>query len=244
MKVTVIIYAKNEIDGMKSVVPKIRKEWYDELIVIDGHSTDGTYEYCRDNGYTVYQQEETFWAGAYKEGHKRATGDIIVDFSPDGNSVPELIPQLTAKIKEGYDMVIASRYTGGAKSEDDTLLTRLGNAFFTGLVNLLFRAKYTDVLVIYRAYRKGLLAECGLDKDLDHAFTTQVAIRAAKIRARTMDIPGDEPKRVGGVPKMNVIRDGLLDLILVMREFFFWKIPGRKSGAPADAGLHTNRPGA
>lgn len=219
-RVSLLVYAKNEIDGLRLVLPKIRPEWYDEMIIIDGHSTDGSLEYAREKGYTVYEQEEGFWAGAYKEGHKRATGDILIDFSPDGNSVPELVPQLVAKIREGYDMVIASRYTGGAKSEDDTLLTRFGNALFTGLVNFLFRAHYTDVLVIYRAYRKSLLRETGLDRKLDHAFTTQVSIRAARLGKKVADIPGDEPKRVGGVPKMNVIRDGLLDLLLIIKEFF------------------------
>jgi len=219
-RVSLIVYAKDEIDGMRAMMPRIRPEWYDELIIIDGHSKDGTAEYAREQGYTVYEQEEAFWAGAYKEGHRRSSGDILIDFSPDGNSVPELIPQLTAKIREGYDLVIASRYTGGAKSEDDSWLTRFGNALFTTMVNVLFGSKYTDVLVIYRAYRRSLLQEAGLDRDLDHAFTTQVSIRAARLKKRVADIPGDEPKRIGGVPKMNVLRDGFLDLILIIREFF------------------------
>lgn len=222
LKTTLIIYAKNEIDGMRIIMPQIKKEWCDEIIVIDGNSTDGTYEFCIENGYKVYKQTEVFWGGAYKAGHEHATGDIIIDFSPDGNSKPEAIPLLIDKINEGYDMVVASRYADGAKSEDDSFVTGFGNALFTGLVNFLFRAKYTDVLVIYRAYRKEILKKTRLDRELDHAFTTQVCIRCARSGLKVADIGVDEPKRVGGIQKMNPLRDGFLDLILIIREFLFY----------------------
>jgi hypothetical protein len=51
-------------------------------------------------------------------------------------------------------MVIASRYTGNAKSYDDTLITAFGNWMFVKLVNLLHGGKYTDVMNIFRIYKK------------------------------------------------------------------------------------------
>jgi glycosyltransferase involved in cell wall biosynthesis len=224
MKVTVVVYTLNEIDGMKQIMPLIKKEWYDELIIIDGGSTDGTIEYAKEHGYAVYVQEEPHWAGGYKEAHKRATGDVIIDFSPDGNSVPEVIPQLVKKMQEGYDMVIASRYEEGAVSEDDSWLTSFGNALFTGMINLLFRAKYSDVLVIYRAYRKEIVYEMKLDRDYSQAFTSQISIRAAKFKKKVTQIPGDEPPRVGGQQKMNPLRDGFRNLFLILREFIFYRV--------------------
>ena len=53
----------------------------------------------------------------YNEVLPLIEGDVVLTFSPDGNSVPELIPDLVAKINEGYDMVIASRYLGPARSD-------------------------------------------------------------------------------------------------------------------------------
>jgi hypothetical protein len=94
------------------------------------------------------------------------TGDIIITITPDGNSLPELIPGMVEKIKEGYDMVIASRYLGGAKSEDDDVFTGFGNKMFTAIINFLFRASYTDTLVGLRAYSRAAIEKMRLyDQD-------------------------------------------------------------------------------
>lgn len=236
---TLVIYTKNEIDGMRVIMPQIQKKWCDEVIVIDGQSTDGTVEYCHQHGYTIYTQTEPSWAGAYKEGHKRATGDIIIDFSPDGNSKPEAIPVLIQKLKEGYDLVLASRYLGGAKSEDDTWITHLGNQMFTFAINFLFGQKFTDTLVIFRAYRRQLVEQTLLDTEIVHAFTPQLCIRAAKLNKKWAEIPADEPKRIGGVPKMKVLYCGWLAVEIILRE---WLDMGFKKRVEQRKALLTHGP--
>jgi len=129
-----------------------------------------------------------------------------------------------SKIKEGYDMVIASRYKGGAKSEDDSWVTGFGNFMFTHLVNLCFGGHYTDVLVIYRAYRKGLVKECGLDKICHDTFTETLSIRCAKLKKKVADIPADEPKRISGERKLKILRDGWDNLTTILRELIFYKV--------------------
>ncbi len=58
MKVSIVIYALNEVDCMPILMPRIKKEWCDQLLIIDGGSTDGTYEWAKQQGYEVYRQEE------------------------------------------------------------------------------------------------------------------------------------------------------------------------------------------
>ena len=153
LQVTIIVLTMNEIEGMKWFMPRLKKEWYDELIIMDGSSIDGTVEYCKEHGYPIFTQSGRGLTNAYDEAFRRSTKDIIVTITPDGNSIPELIPQLVEKIREGYDMVIASRYLSPAKSYDDDIFTGFGNSMFTTIINLLFRTHYNDTLVGFRAYR-------------------------------------------------------------------------------------------
>lgn len=134
MKVTLLVMTLNEIEGLKVIMPLIKREWVDQIIVVDGGSTDGSIEWAREQGYFVYVQKQKGFRHAYCEVLPYVEGDVLITFSPDGNSIPELIPQLVEKMRESYDMVIASRYLGDAKSEDDDLITGFGKWLFTKTV--------------------------------------------------------------------------------------------------------------
>jgi len=88
MKTTLLVPTLNEIDGMKAVMPRIKREWVDEIVVVDGGSTDGTVAYARDNGYLVVEQKLKGLVNAYREAMPYVHGDIVITFTPDGNSVP------------------------------------------------------------------------------------------------------------------------------------------------------------
>lgn len=234
MKVTLLVPTLNEIDGMKSIMPKVKKEWVDQILVVDGQSTDGTIEYAKEQGYDVVIQKKKGMRHAYMEALPHVTGDVILTFSPDGNSIPELIPDCINKLKEGFDMVIVSRYAKGAKSYDDDAITAFGNWLFTNLISLLHGAHYTDAMVIYRAYHKKLIYDLDLDKDESYEteekiFGTNISwepllsIRAAKRKLKTADIPGDEPARDGGERKLQVLRWGAAYMFEVFREIFVWR---------------------
>lgn len=197
MRVTLFIPTLNEVEGVKAIMPRIKREWVDEVLIIDGHSTDGTVEWLEQNGYKVIPQRKPGLLNAWWQGFEMATGDVIIPFSPDNNSVPEVIPRLIEKIGEGYDIVIASRYMKGAKNEDDTLVTWFGNRLFTGMINRLFGGSYTDAMGMYKAFRKSLIHDLRLDDSKDEIFEILLAARAAKRGLRVTEIPGDEPKRIG-----------------------------------------------
>lgn len=228
-----IILSRNELLGMKEVLPRIRKEWVDEIIVMDGHSTDGSAEYAESLGLRVIRQKNSkctrkisgpFREHGYgavealREGFAAATGDYVITFSPDNNCIPELIPALVAKLKEGYDMVTVSRYKDGAKSDDDTRVTTFGNWMFTSIVNLLFGCRLTDLLGIFRGYRRTLIQELGIEIKL--SLHTQLAIRCAKFKKRVTEISGDEPLRIGGTSARNNLKNGLIEVYTIVEEFF------------------------
>lgn len=207
MKTTLIIPTLNEIDGVKAIMPTINRDWLDEIVIIDGGSTDGTVEWLRENNWNVISQTAHGLGNGYRQAHGATTGDVIITFSPDGNSVAARIPDLIQEMKKGYDMVIVSRYLGNAKSEDDDHLTSFGNPLFTFLINKCFGGKYTDSLVIFRAYKRDLLTKCNIDAD-HLTYEAQISMRAAKAKLKIGEIPGDEPKRIGGERKMQPFRTG------------------------------------
>ncbi len=234
MQVSLLVMTLNEIDGMQHIMPRINKNWVDQIIVIDGGSTDGTIEWAREKGYEVYIQKQKGFRHAYVEALPLIKGDIILTFSPDGNSIPELIPKIINKMKEGFDMVIASRYFGEAKSEDDDIITGFGNWFFTKSINFLHGGNYSDAMVIFRAYKKQIIFDLELDKEEGHTtaeklFRTKISwepllsVRAAKRKLKVADIPGDEPSRIGGKRKLKIIRWGGAYYSQFIRELFYWR---------------------
>ena len=221
---------------MRVVLPRIDRSWIDQILVVDA-STDGTAEFAREQGCDVVVQQKKGLQAAYAEGFAHVRGDVVVTFSPDGNSPPEAIPLLVAKLAEGYDMVIGSRYLPPAKSDDDNWLTAFGNWLFTHAINLLhghaWSRPYTDAMVIYRAYRTRLFYELDLDKTEGYAtekwFGTLLgvepllSVRAAKRKLRIAEIPVDEPARIGGERKLQPFRWGAAYMAQVLRELVFWK---------------------
>jgi hypothetical protein len=134
-------------------------------------------------------------------------------------------------MRQGYDMVIGSRYLGDARSEDDDLLTGFGNWLFTRTVNLLYRSRYSDVMVIYRAFTKALVYDLGLDRDCSYTLPERVfrttisweplmSVRAAKRGKRIGEVPAGEPKRIGGSRKLQILRWGAAYYFQVWKERF------------------------
>jgi glycosyltransferase involved in cell wall biosynthesis len=231
MKVTLLVPTWNEFESMTQIMPQVDRSWVHQILVVDGGSTDGTIEWSKSQGYDVHVQTKKGLRQAYAEALEHITGDVVITFSPDGNSVADRIPVLIEKMREGYDMVIVSRYMPPAKSADDSFVTGFGNWFFTKLINVLHRANYTDSFVIFRAYKTKLLNDLYILHDADYAtpeklFRTKIpiepllSVRAARAGCKLADIPGDEPARIGGERKLQIIRWGAGFLYQIIREVF------------------------
>ena len=234
MTVTILALTLNEVDGVQVILPQIDPAWYQQLIVVDGGSTDGTAEWCRSHGYDVYTQQRRGIRFAYLEVLDQIRGDVVVTLSPDGNCPAASIPALVEAVRNGADLVIGSRYLGTAKSEDDDVVTGFGNWLFTKTVNVLHGGAYTDAMVILRAFRKSLVYELDLDKEESYAlperlFDTVVSweplmsVRAAKRRLRIAEVPVGEPPRIGGNRKLQIFRWGAAYYFQFWRELWFWR---------------------
>lgn len=233
MKATLFVPVLNELGGLKEIMPRVPRHLFEQILVVDGQSKDGSAEWAREQGFEVHVQARKGLRHAYIEGWPLIRGDYVVTFSPDGNCRPEDLPALLDKLAQGYDLVIGSRYLGGTRSEDDDVVTAFGNWMFVKLVNGLFRSKYTDVMNILRGYRKDLFYELDLDRDssywVEKCFLTVVGIepllsvRAAKKRVRIGETSAFEPKRIYGSRKLQVIRWGGANFAQVLLELVQWE---------------------
>lgn len=231
---TLLVMTLNEIVGMKAIMPKVQADWVDQVIVVDGKSTDGTIEWARAQGYEVYVQKNPGFRSAYLEVWPLVRGEVVIYFTPDGNTVPEAVPRIVEKMEEGYDLVIGSRYLGDARSLDDDLVTGFGNWMFRTLINGLLNRRgsprMTDPMVMFRAHKKDLPHRLGLDRPepfvgLERFFRTRVdwiplmSMRALKWNVRWTEVPADEPARIGGVRKLQILKWGAVFLLQLFREW-------------------------
>ena len=197
MSVTLFIPVKNELEALQVIMPKLSNDWFDELLILDGNSTDGSKEFLLSHGYPVVVQKTRGIKAAFWEAFEMAKGDVIIPFSPDGNSIPEDIPKLIEKINEGYDIVVASRYKGKAVSEDDDLASHFANRWFTGLINLLFRTHYTDGIGMYKAFKRQHLYDLGIDRHKNEHSEIMLLTRGARYGLKITEISSPEPARIG-----------------------------------------------
>lgn len=208
----------NEIDGLRATVHALDRSLFEEIVMIDGGSTDGSVEYAREHGIRVLRQSQPGLAAAVMEGIAAARSEYVIEFSPDGNCLVEDLPRLVAKMREGYDLVVVSRYLPPAKSYDDTPVTAFGNWMFSKAVGILVGGHpVTDTLNMFRGFRKDLTASPHFRSYLRGPVLEPLVTVWAIVTNRTyVEIPGDEPKRIGGQKKMRIFYNGFCILWMIV----------------------------
>lgn len=219
MSNVLIVLTLNEIDGVREILPKINRKWVDEIVIVDGGSTDGTVEECGKMGFKVITQKIKGHGGAILSGVEATKSDNIIIFGPDGNHEPEEIPRLIEKQKEGFDQVIVSRFSQTSQNLDAGLIDGFGNKMFTFLMNILFHGNLTDALNESRIISRNAFMAIKFDAmKLDSTF--QMSIRGLKKKQKIIEIDGNERIRIGGKRKMKRIPTGSRLLKRLIIELF------------------------
>ena len=206
----------NEIEGVKGIFEKIPIDLFDQFIVMDNHSNDGTVEFLEEHDVNVIQQKNPGRTNALIEAIEHASGDIIVNLSSDGNENPEDIPKILKKFEEGYEMVTASRFLPESKVdvEDDKLRIRVfGNKICAMLVNLCWGTNVTDTTNALRGFTKSCYKRAKLNT-FGYTENFQLTIRCGKLKIKTTEIPTQELPRIGGVVKADT-KGVMTDMIKV-----------------------------
>ncbi len=221
-KRSLILLTFNEIEGLKALFERLPLSEMDECLAVDGGSTDGTVEFLEAHKIRVVGQSHRGRGQAFRIGASQAAGEHLIFFSPDGNEDPSDIPKLLAKLGEGCEMAIGSRFLPGSRNEEDGKrlpLRAWANRTFTWLANTLWnRGPYiSDTINGYRAVTKQAFARMGVDAD-GFVVEYQMSIRAMKLGLKVAELPTIEGNRIGGRSTAKSLPTGMLFLRFLFRE--------------------------
>ena len=130
-------------------------------------------------------------------------------------------------IIKNNDFVYATRYEEGGGSEDDTLVTLLGNKIFSKIGNIFFSLKISDILYTYLMGQTKSFKELNLDAN-DFRFCVELPIKMEVAKMKYVSIPSYEFKRIAGRKKVSAFKDGLLISLEMLRLFFVYKLFRKK----------------
>ncbi len=216
--VSIVIPTLNEASNIRPLVRGIRgvmKGYSYEIIVVDGHSTDGTDRIARSVGARVFYDTRGK-GGALMTGFKKARGKVIIAMDADLSNRPQELKLLIAGIETGYDMCTGSRFITGGGSDDITLLRRFGGKSFVALLNLLYGTHFSDMSYGYKAFTKDAIKRLKLT-ELKEGIEPDMHTRAAIVGLKVIEVPSFEKRRAGGEPKMRTLKMGTATLRTIFK---------------------------
>jgi glycosyltransferase involved in cell wall biosynthesis len=208
--VSVIIPTLNEAKNLPLVLPYLPMNWVDEVVLVDGRSTDDTVEVAKRLLPTIkiVLEEKKGKGAAMRAGYLASCGDILIVLDADGSNDPREIPRFVTALLEGADFVKGSRFAPGGGTTDMPRYRMLGNGAFVLMGNLLFGVKFTDLCYGYHAFWRYCLDAIQLESFQGFEIDTALYLQAANARLRIVEVPSFEGYRFFGIGKLQTIPDG------------------------------------
>jgi glycosyltransferase involved in cell wall biosynthesis len=213
--VTAVICAKDEADNIAYVLVKV-PIWVDEIVVVDGHSTDKTAEVSKLScpRAIVVEQPKQGKGDALRFGIENATSEIVVTLDADGQTDPADIPLFLRPLVRGADFSKGTRLKAG-RPASMSLHKFIGNEILVLSANLLFRARYTDIAAGLRAFYKAKVVGIRLTDggEADQEFH----VRILKEGLSVVEIPYTHLPRLTGRSRFRDVPQGLRNLSAIVR---------------------------
>lgn len=216
---TLLIPAKFESESLPSVLEELKKFNYKQCVILK--ETDfKTINSIKNFNVEIINQQGSGYGNALIEGINSCKTKLFCIFNADGSFNPNEISKIVEQIsKNDKDFIFASRYEKQAGSEDDTIITLIGNYFFSLIGRKIFNLEITDILYTFvvgdvqKARSLDLLSN-------DFRFCVELPIKAKKQNFKLGIFPSYERKRIAGKKKVNAFRDGFLILKKLVELYF------------------------
>jgi glycosyltransferase involved in cell wall biosynthesis len=220
VRVSVVIPTLNEAHNLPYVFARLPAGLH-EVVIVDGHSTDGTVQVATElrPDVRVLYQPGRGKGDALAAGFAACTGDIIATLDADGSTDAAEIPRFVAALCAGADFVKGSRFAQGGNSADITAFRRVGNRWLNALVNALYGTSYTDLCYGYNAFWRRCLPYMRVDCT-GFEVETLINVRVAKAGLVVHEVPSFESGRLYGSSNLRAVRDGVRVLCTIGSERF------------------------
>jgi glycosyltransferase involved in cell wall biosynthesis len=208
MGVSLVIPAKNERHTILDVVQGAQRH-VDEIIVIDGHSTDGTADLARSLGAKVFLDSGAGKGAAIRLGLAKAREPITVFMDADGSHSPADIPRLLHALEgEQLDLVIGSRIRGGSDEWSGSFgrfVRMFGSHVILLAINYRWGIRLTDCQNGFRAIRTEAGRKIGLNEN-GFAIEQEMVMKCLIHGLRVGETGCHEYERKTGESKLNLFK--------------------------------------
>jgi glycosyltransferase involved in cell wall biosynthesis len=189
MKVGIAIPAFNEEKNIGNVLNQLNNMGYENVLVIDGLSKDGTLKVAVENDYL--------------------DSDVLVLMDADGSMSAEEVPRFVEALAKGADVAKGSRFIDGGGTYDITVMRRFGNTVMTSIVNFVVGSNYSDLCYGFVALnKKAIHALAPILESNNFEIETELFIKAKKLGLNVVEVPSIEYERQHGKSNLNTFRDG------------------------------------
>jgi len=215
---TLIIPAKNEKDSLPIVLNDILNLGCKITVSLKKDDIE-TISAIKNKNIDLYYQVGSGYGNSLKEAINECRTKYFCIFNADGSFDHKDLFKMYDLIKH-HDFVFTSRYLLNGSSDDDTLVTFIGNKFFSKLGNILFYLKINDILYTYVMGKTESFKKLKINSN-DFKFCVGLPIKMQVAKMKYISIPSHEKKRIAGKKKVNAIFDGFLILFEMIKLFFY-----------------------
>jgi glycosyltransferase involved in cell wall biosynthesis len=218
---TLLIPAKFESESLPVFLEELKGFDYKKLVVLEATDLKTIDSIKNFRDVEILHQKQTGFGNALIEGINYIKTDLFCIINADGSMNPsELSGMLNEINNNNQDIVFGSRYMKNAGSDDDDIITSVGNFIFTLIGKVFFKLKISDILYTYLIGKTKLVQDLNLQSN-DFKFCIELPIKAKRKNLRCISYPCYERSRIGGKKKVNPFLDGLK--ILMGMVFLFFK---------------------
>ena len=216
---TLVIPAKNEKESLPLVLEELEKFNIKKIVVLE-ESDKETINSIKKFDCKILHQKNKGYGDAILLGIKNVQTKYFCIFNADGSFNPIELPNMLNIINDNsLDIVFASRYEKDCSSEDDTIVTFLGNFIFTNIGKIFFNLNITDILYTFVIGDTKKVNDLNLISK-DFVLCVELPIISKKNNLKIGTSKSNERARLGGKKKVNALKDGYLILVGMIKLFF------------------------